>query len=161
MVSIGVVGAGIAGLHLGLALRAADVAVTVYTERSFEDLAGGPLVNTVAHHHPLLDRERGMGIAPEPGTAYRAHHYHAGGLGFTGRAAQPSCAVDHRLHLPRLAAELAGRGGRIEVRRVGPRDLDGLAARHDLLTIATGRGAMSGLFPRIPQHSPQDLGTAR
>ncbi|GAB3582747.1 hypothetical protein GCM10027445_56470 [Amycolatopsis endophytica] len=158
MTTVGIVGAGIAGLHLGLALRAADVDLTLYADRPPEDLAAAPLLNTVAHHHPLLERERALGVHHWPAAqfGYGAHHHWIGGARFAGRFTHPSCAVDHRLYLPRLAGDLEARGGRIEVRDVGPRDLGALAGRHDLLVIATGRGALSGLFPRRPEHSPHD-----
>ncbi|WP_020420388.1 styrene monooxygenase/indole monooxygenase family protein [Amycolatopsis sp. ATCC 39116] len=158
MTTVGIVGAGIAGLHLGLALRAADVPVTLYADRPFDELAAGPLLNTVAHHHPLLERERALGVHHWPAAefGYRAHHHWIGGLRFTGRFTHPSCAVDHRLYLPRLAEDLAARGGHVEVREAGPRDLGALARRHELLVVASGRGALSGLFPRRPEHSPHD-----
>ncbi|WP_245992770.1 styrene monooxygenase/indole monooxygenase family protein [Prauserella muralis] len=157
--TVGIVGAGVAGLHLGLALRAADVPVTLYTEQAFADLAAGPLLNTVAHHHPMLDRERQWDVHfwPAERHGYGAHHHHVGGTApvrFTGHFTHPSCAVDHRLYLPRLAGAFAERGGRIEVRAVGPRDLARLAGSHALLVVASGRGPLSGLFPLRPEHSP-------
>ncbi|NKQ51318.1 monooxygenase [Amycolatopsis sp. K13G38] len=161
MATVGIVGTGIAGTHLGLLLRAAGIDVTLYTEQPAEALTRARLLNTVAHHHPLLKRERTLGVHHWPAEefGYGAHHHHVGGpepIRFTGRFAHPSCAVDHRLYLPRLIGDLAERGGRVEVAEVGPRDLAALAARHDLLVVATGRGPLSGLFPRRPEHSPHD-----
>lgn len=161
MATVGIVGTGIAGTHLGLLLRAAGIDVTLYTEQPAEALTRARLLNTVAHHHPLLERERTLGVHHWPAEefGYGAHHHHVGGpepIRFTGRFAHPSCAVDHRLYLPRLIGDLAERGGRVEVAEVGPRDLAALAARHDLLVVATGRGPLSGLFPRRPEHSPHD-----
>ncbi|WP_051079396.1 styrene monooxygenase/indole monooxygenase family protein [Amycolatopsis methanolica] len=127
-------------------------------DRPFDELAAGPLLNTVAHHHPLLERERALGVYHWPAAefGYRAHHHWIGGLRFTGWFTHPSCAVDHRVYLPGLAEDLAARGGHVEVREVGPRDLAALGRRHDLLVVASGRGALSGLFPRRPEHSPHD-----
>jgi len=161
MATVGIVGTGIAGAHLGLALRAAGIEVTLYTERPVESLAAGRLLNTVAHHHPLLERERALAVHHWPAEefGYGRHYHYVGGpepIRFTGRFAHPSCAIDHRLYLPRLIGDLAERGGRVEVAEVGPRDLATLAARHDLLVVATGRGPLSGLFPRRPEYSPHD-----
>ena len=77
---IGIVGAGVAGLHLGLFLRGHDVPVTIYTERSGDDVAAGRLPNTVGHHHHTLERERALGVhhwdAAEYG--YVCHHHYVG-----------------------------------------------------------------------------------
>jgi 2-polyprenyl-6-methoxyphenol hydroxylase-like FAD-dependent oxidoreductase len=40
MTSIGIIGAGIAGLHLGLFLRQRSVAATIHTEKSADELRG-------------------------------------------------------------------------------------------------------------------------
>ena len=40
MTSIAIVGAGVSGLHLGLFLQQNDVPVTIYTDRSAEEIAG-------------------------------------------------------------------------------------------------------------------------
>ncbi|PXY29301.1 monooxygenase [Prauserella coralliicola] len=161
MATVGIVGAGVAGLHLGLALRAADVDVTLYAERPIEDLADARLLNTVAHHHPMLERERALGVQHWPADryGYGAHHHYLGGAApvrFTGHFTNPSCAVDHRLYLPRLAADLAERGAKPEVADIGPRDLAALGRQHDLVVVASGRGALSGLFARRPEHCPHD-----
>jgi 2-polyprenyl-6-methoxyphenol hydroxylase-like FAD-dependent oxidoreductase len=171
MTSIGIVGAGVAGLHLGLQLRAADVPVTLYTDSGPDELASGRLTNTVTHHHPTLERERVLGVhhwdAAEYG--YGSHHHVVGRRLLNGRAlggpdplvfrgdlTDASSAIDHRIYLPRLLADFAERGGRCEVRGVGAGDLESLGERHDLLVVASGRGALAGLFPLRPERSPYD-----
>lgn len=54
---IGVVGAGTAGLHLGLYLRKFDVDVTILTDRRPQEYKGMRLPNTVAHYHVTVARE--------------------------------------------------------------------------------------------------------
>ncbi|MFD7996749.1 styrene monooxygenase/indole monooxygenase family protein [Streptomyces mexicanus] len=152
MPDIGIVGAGIAGLHLGLMLRQHDVSVTLYTDRAPGSIAAGRLPATVAHHAPTLERERRLGIGfwPAEEYGYTCHHHHVGGprpLVFRGDFTRPSCAVDHRLYLPALAEAFQERGGRLRVTPVAAGDLDALAGRHDLLVVATGRGGLADLFP--------------
>src|SRR5258708_16067669 len=72
MTSIGIVGAGVSALHLGLRLRQHDIPVTIHTDRSADELAAGRLLNTVAHHHPTLERERQLGV----------HHWDAAEHGY-------------------------------------------------------------------------------
>ncbi|MFD7011242.1 styrene monooxygenase/indole monooxygenase family protein [Rhodococcus jostii] len=159
--SIGIVGGGVAALHLGLALRTAGLDVTLYVARGYDEVAGGPLLNTVVHHHPTLARERALGVMHwQPAEhGYDRHYHYIGGsdpVRFCGEFTHPSCAVDHRLYLPALAADFADRGGEIRVRTVGPRDLSSLAVLNDLVVIASGRGPLSGLFERRAALSPFD-----
>ena len=59
---IGIVGAGIAGLHLALYLQKHGVAATLVTDRRPEDYRDSRLINTVAHHHVTIAREDYLGV---------------------------------------------------------------------------------------------------
>lgn len=94
MDGIGIVGAGVAGLHLGMLLRRKGVPVTLYSERAPQQLGSGRLPNAVAHHHVTLSRERALGVehwdAGEFG--YGVHHHYLGGpspVRFIGRFSPP------------------------------------------------------------------------
>ena len=150
---IGIVGSGIAGLHLGLFLRGHDVPVTIYTDRTADQVAGGRLPNTVGHHHHTLERERALGVhhwdANEYG--YVCHHHYVGGeqpLRFRGDFAHPSSVIDYRLYLPRLMEDFESRGGEIVIEQVAAEDVDRLSQRHDLMVVASGRGSLSRCSPR-------------
>lgn len=54
---IGIVGAGIAGLHLALYLQKHGIDATLITDRTPDDYRGIRLLNTVAHHHVTIARE--------------------------------------------------------------------------------------------------------
>ena len=81
MANIGIIGGGIAGLHLGHFLRQHGVACTIYSVQSPEEIANGRIQNTVAHHNTTLERERQLGIhfwdAAEHG--YVCHWHYFGG----------------------------------------------------------------------------------
>jgi 2-polyprenyl-6-methoxyphenol hydroxylase-like FAD-dependent oxidoreductase len=158
---IGVVGAGTAGLHLALFLQKHGLEPTLYAERSADELRAGRLPNTVAHHHRTRARERELGVNhwDDTGPAYARHCHFFGGeqpLRFPGDFSAGSLAVDYRLYQPRLLEDFEERGGRVEYGTVGAGDLAGLALRHDLLAVGTGRGGLSDLFPPIPGRSPYD-----
>jgi hypothetical protein len=59
-----------------------------------------------------------------------------------------------RIYFSRLLEEFAARGGQVVVGEMGIADVERVSANHDLMVVATGRGGLSGLFPRIPEHSP-------
>ncbi|MEV1025969.1 styrene monooxygenase/indole monooxygenase family protein [Streptomyces sp. NPDC050264] len=154
MPDVGIVGAGVAGLHLGLMLRAHHIPVTLYTDREPKAAASARLPATVAHHAPTLRREEGLGVQRWPADAhgYGSHHHYVGGpapLRFRGDFTAPSRAVDHRLYLPALAEDFQERGGQLRVAQLAPSELELLSGRHDLLVVASGRGPLSGLFPAV------------
>jgi 2-polyprenyl-6-methoxyphenol hydroxylase-like FAD-dependent oxidoreductase len=159
--SIGIVGSGIAGLHLGLFLRQHDVPVTIYADRTAEEIATGRIQNTVAHHHTTLERERALGVhfweAAEYG--YDGHYHYFGGeqplYFFGGFSARSSC-IDYRLYLPRLTAEYEERGGELVIQSVEATDVERLSRDHELVVICAGRAGLASMFPRRPEHSPYD-----
>src|SRR4029453_3581389 len=59
---IGIVGAGIAGLHLALYLQKHGVDATLITDRAPDEYRGIRLLNTVAHHHVTIAREDYLGV---------------------------------------------------------------------------------------------------
>jgi 2-polyprenyl-6-methoxyphenol hydroxylase-like FAD-dependent oxidoreductase len=62
MANIGIVGAGIAGLHLGLFLRQHGIPATIYTEKSATDQLGSRLPGLVARVGHTRDREIQLGV---------------------------------------------------------------------------------------------------
>ncbi|MFD7011244.1 styrene monooxygenase/indole monooxygenase family protein [Rhodococcus jostii] len=161
MPNIGIIGAGIGGLQLGLQLRQHDIPVTIYTDKTANQIAGGRLLNSVAHHGPTLERERILGVHfwPVEEYGYSCHHHYLGGdqpMSFRGDFTNWSSAIDYRLYLPKLSEAFQERGGNLEVRMLQADDIEPIAARHDLIVVAAGRGAFASMFPRRPDLSPYD-----
>jgi 2-polyprenyl-6-methoxyphenol hydroxylase-like FAD-dependent oxidoreductase len=158
--NIAIIGAGTAGLHLGLRLLAQGQSVTIYSERDPAQLRSGRLPNTVAHHGPTRTRERELGVNHWDDKGFGTHfiHFHVSGpqpLSFKGWLDAPSLFVDYRLYQPRLAEDFVARGGRLVVEAVDAVGLGRLAREHDLVVVASGRfGLGDQLFPRVPEHSP-------
>jgi 2-polyprenyl-6-methoxyphenol hydroxylase-like FAD-dependent oxidoreductase len=161
MTSIAIVGAGVSGLHLGLFLQQHDVPATIYTDKTAEQVAGGRLLNTVAHHHHTLERERALGVhhwdADEYG--YVCHQHAITGLPeplrFRGDFDHPSSIIDYRLYLPRLMEDYQQRGGELVVGPIDPALAEQLGENHDLVVIAGGRG-LGAMFAPRPDKSPYD-----
>ncbi len=158
--SIGIVGSGVSGLHLGLFLRAHDVPVTIYAEKTPDAIREGRLLNTVAHHHRTLERERALGVDHWDVAEYGYvchHHCIAGEIRFRGDFAHPSSAIDYRVYLPSLMEDFQERGGELAiVPAVGLEEIERLADRHDLVVVAVGRRSIDELFARRDDKSPYD-----
>ena len=161
--SIAIIGSGVAGLHLGLFLREHDIAVTIYTDKSAEQVTDGRLLNTVAHHHHTLERERALGVhhwdAGEYG--YVCHQHSVVGtpqpLRFRGDFEHHSSIIDYRLYLPRLMADYEERGGELRVQAVAAEDLERLSGEHELIVVAAGRDGIGAIFGRRADRSPYEV----
>jgi styrene monooxygenase len=158
---IAIIGAGTAGLHLGLHLRSAGVDVTIFTDKRPDEYAGLRLLNTVAHHYVTVERETALGANHWPSETYGyvGHNYYIGGpnpLRFYGDLGRPSRAVDYRMYQPRLMEDFLARGGRIEYREISHDEVPEISARFDLLVVCTGKGPFGHMFKHQPAHSPFD-----
>jgi hypothetical protein len=159
MTSIGIVGSGIAGLQLGLFLQQHGVPVTLYSDRTPEQLRGGRLPNTVgrAEHTQARERELGVHQWESPDFRVASLHFRINGdppLVFRGDMSWAVSFVDMRLYQPDLLEAFAERGGAVVIGTLQAGDLSALAARHDLLAVASGRASLTELFPRVPERSP-------
>ena len=158
---IGIIGAGIAGLHLGLYLRQHDIDVTIVSDRTADQITKARLPNTAAHFAVTIDREKMLGVDhwSDPEFHYTCHNHSFGGpqrLEFRGDFTRPSRAIDHRVYLPRLMEDFEALGGSIELKPVDALALGPLAQRFDLLVVASGRGTLAQAFEREPDASPYD-----
>jgi len=158
---IGIIGAGVAGLHLGLYLRQHGINTTIISDRTPDQIAQGRLPNTAAHFAVTIERERLLGVDhwQDPAVHYTCHNHSFGGLNrleFRGDFSRPARAVDHRIYLPRLMEDFEHRGGRIEIATVTGNDLNRLSQRFDLLIVVSGRGPLAEMFARVAAWSPYD-----
>ncbi|MGQ0620099.1 MAG: styrene monooxygenase subunit StyA [Panacagrimonas sp.] len=160
--NIGIIGAGTAGLHLGLYLRQHDVDVTIFTDREPKDYRGMRLLNTVAHHAVTVKRENALGVNhwPDEEFSYFGHHYYIGvqpqPLKFYGDLHAPSRAVDYRIYQPKLMEDFLERGGQIEYREIKGDEVSALSSRFDVIVVCTGKGPFGQMFHHEPAHSPFD-----
>jgi hypothetical protein len=159
MSTFGIVGAGIAGLHLALHLQQEGIEATLYTDRDADEIGQGRLPNTIALQGATRARDAALGInhwdAPEHSTyglAIRVEGQPP--LAFVANVKQPILFIDMRVYLPRLMADFRARGGTIVVAKTGPEEVARLAANHDLMIVAAGRAGLTDMFPRLAERSP-------
>jgi len=158
---IGIIGAGIAGLHLGLRLRQLGIDCTIMTDRSPEQVAAAQLANIVVHWPATLGRERVLRVYHWPAEEFGFYQIHQviqapQPIEICHRAAAPARAVDYRIYLPRLMEDFVERGGRLEVTPLDAKDIGRIADRFDLLVVATPGNGFAHLFPRDAALSPYD-----
>ncbi|MFI6642675.1 styrene monooxygenase/indole monooxygenase family protein [Streptomyces sp. NPDC050504] len=156
---IAIVGAGQAGLQLGLGLLAAGYEVTLVAERRPDEVRGGRVTSTQLMFGPTLRVEREAGLALWDDTAPVMPGFELGNWlpesdpdtslrRFTASFDDEVRSVDQRVKLSAWLELFEERGGRAEYRSAGPADLAAVAAAHDLTVLATGRGELSALFER-------------
>jgi hypothetical protein len=168
MSSVAIVGAGQAGLQLGLALVVSGHEVTLATDRSAAEIATGRILSTQCMFDDALATERELGIdlwqheCPQiDGVQYSLGS--PGGervMCFSGKLPAPAQSVDQRLKMPRWLDDLEAAGGCVVHGPLDVAALERLAADHDLLVVASTKGPISRelptLFARIAEESPFD-----
>jgi Styrene monooxygenase A putative substrate binding domain len=159
MISIGIVGAGVAGLQLGLFLQQHGIAATIYAEKTPQQQLAARLSNIVIRSAPTRERERFLGVNhwDAANLDLWRWNFHIGGerpFAFSGDLSQPVIVVDMRMYYARLLEDFAQRGGGVVVGALQAGDVQRLAAHHDLMVLASGRGRLASMFPRLPAHSP-------
>ncbi|MEU5690286.1 styrene monooxygenase/indole monooxygenase family protein [Actinosynnema sp. NPDC020468] len=157
MRSIGIVGAGQAGIVLAAALLRSGWRVVIHTDRSPSDHLADRGRPTACLFGDQVEYERSVGL-PEWPQAPRMRRIHLDlctpdGVAFSIDAPlrKPALAVDQRLKFSAGLEVLAAQGAEVVIGAVT--DLDALAAEHDLVVVTVGREAFGGLFPRDASRS--------
>jgi hypothetical protein len=140
-------------------LQQRGVATTLYSELSAAAQRAGRLPNTVCRFWSTRERERELGVDhwafPDFGVfCVDVHVAGEPAIAFRGDLAHMGSFVDFRLYLPRLLDDYEARGGRVVVKTSGGAEVVQASRDHDLIVVASGRGAMAELFPRDAQRSP-------
>lgn len=159
--NIGIIGSGIAGLHLGLFLQKRGIAATIYAEKTPEQQFGGRLRNIVVRSAPTRERERLLGVNhwDSPTINGTRISFCVNGerpLAFHGNLDRPISIVDMRIYCARLLEDFVMRGGPLVIDTLQAQDVERRSEEHDVMVIAVGRGKLITLFPRIPEYSPYD-----
>lgn len=160
-----IVGAGQAGMQLGLCLQAAGYEVTIMSARTPEEMRGGRITSTQGMFTPALSIERSHGlnqwehdtprfmemnvtVAAPPDQAPPGTKAMQFVPGFEGQS------VDQRVKMASWLELFESRGGNAVYHGVMTSDLEGLARLYDLTLIAAGKGELVELFDRDPERSP-------
>lgn len=156
--NIGIVGAGISGLHLALRLQQSGVDTTLYSTKSADEQRAGRPVNFVARWGRTRERERGLGVAhwnyPDWGIdTLRMTISGEHPLKYQADLLEQANGVDFRLYLPQLMDDYEARGGTVVIGPAEIEDIHRRSAAHDLIVVASGSKSVNELFPRDPSRS--------
>lgn len=164
MRKITIVGAGQAGLQLGIGLIDHGFDVTIVSNRTGDQIREGRVMSSQAMFGTALAHERtlgldfwgdacppiaSLGVSIADGQGGRA-------LSFDARLDATARSIDQRVKMPIWMGEFARRGGRLELCEAGIEDLERYAAESDLVIVAAGKGEIAGLFERDALRSPYD-----
>ncbi|RCW40447.1 2-polyprenyl-6-methoxyphenol hydroxylase-like FAD-dependent oxidoreductase [Halopolyspora algeriensis] len=157
-----IIGAGQAGLQLGLSLLDHDYDVTVMSARTPEEIRGGRVMSTQAMFHTALQHERdhklnlwedqapeieGLGLSLAGPDGSRA-------LDWVGWLDNYGQSIDQRIKMAGWLELFEERGGKAIFHGVTTADLDGLIKHYELVLVAAGKGELVQLFHRNPERSP-------
>lgn len=160
-----IVGAGQAGLQLGLSLRSHDYDVTVMSARTPDEIRSGRVMSTQCMFAPALQHERDHDL-----NLWERQTPNIEGLGFSvagpdngrvldwlGRLDDYAQSVDQRVKMAGWLELFEDRGGKAVYHGVTTSDLNSLTTLYDLVVIAAGKGELVELFDRDPSRSPYSI----
>lgn len=153
--SIGVIGSGVAGLHLVLFLQNHGISTTLYAERTPDEIRASRLPNSAIHWRNVRSRDKDLGVDHWE-IGQERNHYWVGlpePLDFYGYFKEKAQIVDDRIYCSTLLDDYIKRGGDVTYGHIEADDLSDLSNQHNLVVVSTGRGSCTELFPRIPKCS--------
>lgn len=165
MRSIGIVGAGQAGIVLAAELLQAGYRVSLYSDRTPEDYLADRGRPTACLFRDQVERERALGLNFWDDEAPPVEGIHLDlctpdrlvAFSVAAPFRSPGLAVDQRLKFSRGIQELERHGATVVTGDVSLDGLDALTEQHDLVVVTAGRGAFGqDLFARDPSRSTYD-----
>lgn len=159
---IAIIGAGQAGLHLGISLIDAGYAVTLFSDRTPEAILNGKPMGMPVLFPDSLQLEQRLNFWHEefPGSdLFRSEVFDPEGnlaLTVSSPLEKPWQAVDQRLKFFMWMQEFVKIGGELVIRAMTLTDLEECAKNYDLVVVSAGRGSFSSLFERDAQKTKHD-----
>lgn len=162
MKRVAIVGAGQSGSQLALGLLAAGYKVTLFSDHSANEILAGRVRSSQCMFDSALEIERDLHLndweerCPKvEGISFTVPDGIGGtSIDWAARLDNFAQSVDQRVKIPRWLAQFESRGGELHIKAAGPEDLAACARTHDLVIVASGKGALGQLFELDPGRSP-------
>lgn len=166
MRKVAIIGGGQAGMPVAFGLLQRGYEVSVYTNRTPDDIRNGRVMSSQCMFANALDVEAGLGIdhwaadcPPVEGIGFALpdpEHPGRKAVDWSARLDRVAQAVDQRVKMPAWLEEFARCGGNLVIEDVGVAELERISAEHDLTILAAGKGEVVKLFERDASRSPYD-----
>ncbi|CAM5452021.1 FAD-binding oxidoreductase OS=Streptomyces alboniger OX=132473 GN=CP975_24240 PE=4 SV=1 [Streptomyces alboniger] len=164
MRKITIIGAGQAGLQLGIGLLGHGYDVTVVTNRTGQQIREGRVMSSQCMFGTSLAHERNLGLdlwdtecPPVEGISFTVPDGQGGkAFSWASRLDAAARSVDQRVKMPAWLEEFERRGGKTVLREADVEDLEYYARESDLVIVAAGKGEIAGLFERDAERSAFD-----
>ena len=162
MTQIAIVGAGQSGLQLSIALIKNNVNVTLFSDRSADEILNGYATSSQAIFNTALEYERALGLnfwedrCPNNWTvsfSVSNDTYQKKQLYWRGFLNYPFQSIDQRIKFSAWMNEFVVLGGELIVKSITREEIKKLTKIYDLVIIATGKGRLSEIFSRNHQKS--------
>ena len=156
MRSIAIIGAGQAGLYLGISLLEAGYQVTLFSDRTPEAMLNSPLKAVPILLPDALKLERDLGLDFWKNNFLGCNQFvneivngdNNTSLIISSPLEQPWQGIDQRLTFSIWMQKFVCRGGALIIQSMTVADLEECAKNYDLVVVSAGRGAISSLFER-------------
>ncbi len=161
MKKIAIIGAGQAGLYLGLSSIDAGYSVTIYSDRTPDELLKSRIPATPTLFPDALALEKKIDLNFWDENFLGCHKYFNKicdsqgniNLNISADLEQPWKAIDPRLKLSVWMEEFTRRAGNLVVRKITIEDLEKCYQKYDLVVVSVGKGDLARLFERDEQKS--------
>ncbi|MGI6247678.1 MAG: styrene monooxygenase/indole monooxygenase family protein [Pseudochelatococcus sp.] len=163
MAKISIVGAGQAGLQLGVGLLERGFEVVITSNQTGEQIRNGRVTSSQCMFDRALQNERDLGLnfwegeVPVEGIQFAVPVPGGGNaLKWSARLDRPAQSIDQRLKMPRWMDAFIAAGGELRIADVGIPELEDLHKESDLVIVASGKGEIGRLFQRDETRSRFD-----
>jgi len=159
---IGIVGAGHAGLQLGLGLLQAGHEVILLSNQRPEQIRDARVTSSQCMFATAIAHERASGIDFWAGECPPIEEVQLAivapdntrALQWSARLDGAAMSVDQRVKMPRWLSEFERRGGEVRFQSADITMLEALSRECELVVVAAGKGEIAGLFERDAARSP-------
>jgi Styrene monooxygenase A putative substrate binding domain len=157
MRSIAIIGAGQAGLQLGIGLKKKGYQVTLFTDRNPNDVLNGRIMSSQGMFDSSLKIERELNLNLWEETAPQncsvtfsliAPDTQETIIYWQGLTRKPSQAIDQRLKFSKWLHEFKKLEGKIVIDEIDFPTIDHIAQEFELTIVAAGKGVITQLFNR-------------
>lgn len=164
MRTIAIVGAGESGAQLALALQGSGHSVTLFSDRSAQQIRTGSIASSQCVFSSSLRVQQPLEIlqATTQDMGITGLHLNiAAGkdreeIDWQGTLDRPALSVDQRVKCAYWIETFIGRGGDFRIEKLSVRRLDELTALYELVVVGTGKGELGQVFATDRARSPFD-----